>query len=491
MNIVELKNVTKTFKEGGRERKVLDNINLTIQAGEFIILKGEMGAGKTTLINLVLGLQKADSGTVKVFGYLPEQPESRLKIGLMLQKTRAPENLKVEELINLIRSFYPKPYSTEELLMRSQLDPKRSDWASSEQLSGGEERSLYFALAIASNPKLLILDEPTTGLDPQARTRVLQQIRDFASEGKTILLVSHIESDADAISDLATRTLTLSRGQIQEVRTCRFEEIQQAKLQDSGDRLQVERLVIKTENLISMLLGQTQAELLKLIRQPVFLLSMLVLYSVAAFFPKNMPNAISYLTGLAAINLLLVAVEKFGVQIAAERKQGWTKLLRVTPMPAWIYLASKLLIAFAVSILGIGLMFSLGALKVGINQPLSDWVILFSSLILGIIPFAILGFAIGYWVDANSISIVTTLILGLAVFSSGSIPLPGMPEWLQNLIPFSPFYHYAQLAMWAGQIRVAGIYDGYLALHLQWLAWSTCSVSLLAVWAYQRNRAIG
>lgn len=207
MNIVELKNVTKTFKEGGRERKVLDNINLTIQAGEFIILKGEMGAGKTTLINLVLGLQKADSGTVKVFGYLPEQPESRLKIGLMLQKTRAPENLKVEELINLIRSFYPKPYSTEELLMRSQLDPKRSDWASSEQLSGGEERSLYFALAIASNPKLLILDEPTTGLDPQARTRVLQQIRDFASEGKTILLVSHIESDADAISDLATSTL--------------------------------------------------------------------------------------------------------------------------------------------------------------------------------------------------------------------------------------------------------------------------------------------
>ncbi len=186
MNIIELKNVTKYFEEGRQKRSVLDKINLTIQTGEFIILKGEMGAGKTTLINLILGLQLPESGTIEVFGYSPEQPESRLKLGLMLQKTRAPGNLKVEETINLIRSFYSEPYSKKELLTRSKLEHFCSNWASSDQLSGGEERSLYFALAIAGNPDLLILDEPTTGLDPQARTRVLQQIRNFANEGKTM-----------------------------------------------------------------------------------------------------------------------------------------------------------------------------------------------------------------------------------------------------------------------------------------------------------------
>ena len=490
MNIVELKNVTKSFKEDRRERNVLDNINLTIQAGEFIILKGEMGAGKTTLINLLLGLQIPDSGTIKVFDYSPEQPESKLKLGLMLQKTRAPGNLKVEETINLIRSFYSESYSTKELLTRSKLEQKRYSWASSDKLSGGEERSLYFALAIAGNPELLILDEPTTGLDPQARNRVLQQIRDFANEGKTILLVSHIESDADAISDLATRTLTLSQGKIQEIRTDKFEHLQESLLKKKGDRLHFEKPALKLENLFSMLVGQTKVELLKLIRQPIILLSILALYSVVAFFPKHLPDAISYITGLAIINLLIVAIQTLSIQIATERKQGWVKLLRVTPLPAWIYLTSKVVIAFFISMLGISLMLSLGAFKVGISLPLLNWVILFFSLILGIVPFAILGFVIGYAMDANSISLVTAFIIGLAGFTSGSIPLAGMPEWLQNLIPFSPFYHYAQLVMQVGHMTVAEIYDGYLAIHLEWLIWTTCVASFLAIRVYQRNRVV-
>ena len=334
MNIVEFKNVTKYFEEGGQKHSVLDKINLTIQTGEFIILKGEMGAGKTTLINLILGLQLPDSGIVRVFGYSPEQPESRLKLGLMLQKTRAPGNLKVEEIINLIRSFYSKSYSTKELLTRSNLEHKRYSWASSDKLSGGEERSLYFALAMAGNPDLLILDEPTTGLDPQARTRVLQQIRDFASEGKTILLVSHIESDANAISDLATRTLILSYGEIQEIRTNKFDQLQQSLLNNRRNRLHSEEAVIKPGNLFFMLLGQTNVELLNLVRQPVFLLSMLVLYSIVAFLPKNQPDNILYMANLAVINILIVTIQTLSIQIATERKQGWVKLLRVTPLPA-------------------------------------------------------------------------------------------------------------------------------------------------------------
>lgn len=490
MNLIELKNVTKSFEESGEQRKILDNVNLTIQAGEIIIIKGKMGAGKTTLINLILGLQMPDLGTVSVFGYSPIEPESKLKLGLMLQKTRAPENLTIEETINLIRSFYSKSYSTNELLRRTNLEQKRYDLASSEKLCGGEERSLYFALAIAGNPELLILDEPTTNLDMLGRTRVLQQIRDFANEGKTILLVSHIESDIDAISDLTTRTLTLINGQIQEVRTEKFEQIQKSLSDITANYLYFEKPVIKAGNLLSMLLGQTRVELLKLIRQPIFLLSMLTLYGVIAFFPKNDPNAIFYMTGLATINLFIVAIQTLSIQIANERKQGWLKLLRITPLPAWIYLASKVIIAFLISTIGISLMFTLGIFKVGIRQPFLDWVILFFSLIIGIVPFAIFGFFIGYVMEANIISLTSAFIIGLAIFSSGTIPLPGMPEWLQNLIPFSPFYHYAQILIWAGHLEASEFYNTYLAIHLEWFVWTTCITSFLAIWAYQRNRAI-
>nr|WP_322712696.1 ABC transporter ATP-binding protein/permease [Nostoc sp. ChiSLP03a] len=449
-----------------------------------------MGAGKTTLINLILGLQIPESGTVSVFGYSPEQTESKLKLGLMLQKTRAPENLTVEETIDLIRSFYSKPYSTNELLRRSNLEKIRYNWASSEKLCGGEERSLYFALAIAGNPELLILDEPTTGLDTAGRTRVLQQIRDFADEGKTIILVSHIESDIDTISDLQTRTLTLINGQIQEVRTKNFEQLQQSFLEATVNHSHPGNPVVKAGYLLCMLRGQTKVELLKLIRQPIFLLSMLVLYGVIAFLPKNDPNAISYMTGLATLNLFIVAIQTLSIQIANERKQGWLKLLRITPLPAWIYLASKVIIAFLISTIGISLMFTLGILKVGINQPFLDWVILFFSLITGIVPFTIFGFFIGYVMEANIISLTSALIMGLAIFSSGTISLPGMPEWLQNLIPFSPFYHYAQILIWAGHLDASEFYNTYLAIHLEWFVWTTCIASFLAIWAYQRNRAI-
>ncbi|MBD2248748.1 ABC transporter permease [Nostoc sp. FACHB-888] len=146
------------------------------------------------------------------------------------------------------------------------------------------------------------------------------------------------------------------------------------------------------------------------------------------FLPKNDPNAISYMTGLATLNLFIVAIQTLSIQIANERKQGWLKLLRITPLPAWIYLASKVIIAFLISTVGISLMFTLGIFKLGISQPFSDWIILFFSLITGIVPFAIVGFFIGYVMEANIISLTSAFIIGLAIFSSGTISLPGMPE---------------------------------------------------------------
>jgi ABC-2 type transport system ATP-binding protein len=490
MNIIELNNVTKSFVKHGQERKVLDNVNLSIHKGEFIHIQGENGAGKTTLINLISGLQLPDSGTVTLFGYSPQQPESKLKLGLMLQKARPPGNLTIEETINLIRSFYPKSYSTEVLLKRSNLEQIRDQWSYSDNLSGGQEKSLYFALAIAGKPDLIILDEATTGLDTEGRKRVLQQIRDFSNEGKTILLVSHIEADINEISDLITRTLTINHGKIQESHTDNFEKLKQSFLQIQNNTFYPDIPGTQIIDLLSMLLGQAKVELLRVLRQPGSLISILALYSSVAFFPKNNPNVISYMTGIAAINLLIVTIQTLSIQIATERKQGWIKLLRVTPLPAWIYLISKVIIAFLISVVGLILMFGLGILVVGMNQPLLDWVILFLSLIVGMIPFAIFGFVIGYVIDVTSISLISAFILGLAVFSSGILPLPGMPEWLQNLIPFSPFYHYAQIIVWAGNWRKLELYNSYLTVNIEWLIWTSCIASFLAIWTYQRNRAI-
>ena len=486
MDIIKLKDVSKSYWEGGQVRKPLDDISLDIKQGELVVLQGKNGAGKTTLINLILGLQKLDSGTINVFDHLPQEPESRLKIGCMLQKARVPDSITIEELINLVRSYYPSSLSTDELLTRANLQNKRHDWAS--KLSGGQERSLYFALAIAGNPEFLILDEPTRDLDVHANEKFWQQVRDFSNQGKTILVINHIESDQKRISDLVTRTITLEDGKLHEVYTEKYEELEEKFLQSNNDPQA--RQLSKFTLFAFRLLGQTKFEMVRLIRQPIFLFSILTIYGFAAFFPKDDANPLSYITGLAAINSLLIATEKFGVGIAAEREQGWTKLLRVTPLPAWIYLAAKIITTVMIFVVGLGFMFGFGIFKVGITEPPSVWLILFLSLVLGVLPFAILGFGIGYLLNAKSVSLFTTLILGSALFSSG-LPMPGMPEWLQNLIPFSPFYHYSQLIMWAGNIRTSGIYDGHLSLHLAWLTWTAGIASFLAVWAYQRERAMG
>jgi ABC-2 type transport system ATP-binding protein len=492
MNVIELKNVSKSYLENGQKKTPLDKVNLTIQQGEIIHLCGDNGAGKSTLVELLLGLRQPDTGTITLFGRLPNDPTSRLKLGCMLQKARAPEHLKIEELINLIRSYYPQPLATEEILQRAKLQHKRYDFAAESKLSGGEASRLYFALAIAGDPDLLILDEPTTALSPAAAVEFWEQVQGFISQGKTIVIITQIKSEQEQVDALATRILTLHEGHLQEVRTPRYAAFQTKSTQDDVPVSSLEPLQLRTQQMFSSLVGQLRVELLELIRNPVFLSSILALYSFVALFSKTDPNVMSYVTGLAAINLLLVAVEKFGVKIAAERTQGWTRLLRVTPLAPSIYLTAKVIVALIISLLGLGLMFGLGAFVVQIPYPLTGWIVLCFSLLVGVLPFAIIGCATGYLFDAKSISLVSTLILGLALFTS--VPLPGMPPLLQNLMPYSPFYHYGQLAMWAGQIKeVVGqpLYDGHLGLHLEWLGWTGCLAGIATMWAYRRDQAIG
>ena len=140
----------------------------------------------------------------------------------------------------------------------------------------------------------------------------------------------------------------------------------------------------------------------------------------------------------------------------------------------------------ALSILAVNLtiVLSLGAWKIGVEQSVGQWLIMFFSLILGIIPFAIFGLALGYLVKPKSIDSIAALSIPIALFSCG-LPLP-VPKFVQDLISFSPFYHYGQLAMWSAALD----HDQHLWLHLLWLLWVGCIFSFVALWAYRRDQVL-
>jgi ABC-type Mn2+/Zn2+ transport system ATPase subunit len=299
MKIVELCNISKSFRQGKESKSVLNGINLTISQGEFVVLRGVNGSGKTTLLNIILGLLKPDNGEAKLLGISPQEPESKANVGVVLQKVTVPKNFKVKELVSLFRSYYPNSLSVDEILNKVNLEGKHDAWGY--KLCGGEEQRLYFALALAGNPKLLILDEPTRNLDEEGCTNFWIQVKNCVQQGITIS---------------------------------------------------------------------------------------------------------------------------------------------------------------------------------------EQWLTMFFSLILGIIPFAIFGLALGYLVQPKIINSITALSIPVALFTCG-LPLP-VPKFVQDLISFSPFYHYGQLALWSTALD----YDQYLWLHILWLVWFGFTFSFVALWAYRRDQVL-
>jgi ABC-2 type transport system ATP-binding protein len=203
--IASLNRVSKTYGEV----QALKDVTLAIHAGELLALLGPNGAGKTTAVKLLLGLVKPTAGYVNVFGGNPVDPESRMRTGAMLQVSKVPETLRVREHIDLFSSYYRYPLPLSETLAIAGLESIKNRKFG--ELSGGQRQRVLFALAICGNPDLLFLDEPTVGLDVEARRMLWEQIRKLLALGKTVLLTTHYLEEADA---LATRVVVINRGSI-------------------------------------------------------------------------------------------------------------------------------------------------------------------------------------------------------------------------------------------------------------------------------------
>ncbi|HEY1658917.1 MAG TPA: ABC transporter ATP-binding protein [Candidatus Sulfotelmatobacter sp.] len=203
--VASLETVNKNYGD----IRALQNFTFTAGIGQVVALLGPNGAGKTTAVKLLLGLIQPDSGKARVFGADPTSPQNRMRVGAMLQVGRVPETLRVREHIELFSSYYSKPLPMSEILAVAGLEKVASRKFG--DLSGGQRQRTLFALAICGNPDLLFLDEPTVGLDVEARRALWDGIRQLVDRGKSVLLTTHYLQEADALAD---RIAVINRGSV-------------------------------------------------------------------------------------------------------------------------------------------------------------------------------------------------------------------------------------------------------------------------------------
>src|SRR5687767_1943656 len=206
MNVTPSATLEAVTKKYG-DTQALRGIDLRIRPGELLALLGANGAGKTTAVRILLGLTVPATGTARVFGGNPRDRMTRTRLGAVLQIARVPETLRVREHIEMFSSYYPNPMPMQEVIDAAGLNGlERRKFG---ELSGGQQKRVLYALGICGNPDLLVLDEPTVGLDVEARRALWKQIRAFVDRGRSVLLTTHYLAEAEALAD---RVVVIDRG---------------------------------------------------------------------------------------------------------------------------------------------------------------------------------------------------------------------------------------------------------------------------------------
>jgi ABC-2 type transport system ATP-binding protein len=206
---IALRGLEKTFKSPNGPVHAVRGIDVSIAAGETVALLGPNGAGKSTTIDMLLGLARPDAGRVEVFGRAPEDAVAAGAVGAMLQTGALIRDLDVRELVAMVGSLYPAPLPVEEAIEIcgiGDIAERRTH-----KLSGGQTQRVRFAIALVSDPELLVLDEPTVAMDVEGRHAFWTTMRAFASRGKTVLFATHYLEEADAYAD---RAVLMAHGRI-------------------------------------------------------------------------------------------------------------------------------------------------------------------------------------------------------------------------------------------------------------------------------------
>ena len=206
---VSLQGIQKSFRSPEGPVHAVRGVDVTIEPGEVVALLGPNGAGKTTTIDVLLGLTKADAGSVALLGRPPAAAIKEGLIGAMLQIGSLPRDLTVREIVTVIASLYREPVDVDDVL--EEVGIARLAERRTQKLSGGETQRVRFAIAIVTNPELLVLDEPTAAMDVEGRHAFWTTMREFAARGKTVLFATHYLEEADAYAD---RAVLMARGRV-------------------------------------------------------------------------------------------------------------------------------------------------------------------------------------------------------------------------------------------------------------------------------------
>src|SRR5438045_2954288 len=237
--VLHVENLTKRYGEVQAVR----GISFAVAEGEVFGLLGPNGAGKTTTIEILEGLRTPDGGNISVCGFDPRTHGEELKheIGAALQSTSLPDKIRVSEAIRLFASFYKRRRNVDDLLKRFGLEEKRNAFYN--QLSGGQKQRLALAMALVNDPKVLFLDEPTAGLDPQVRREIYDIIEELKREKKTIVLTTHYIEEAEKLCDrvaIVDHGTLISEGTPRELK------------QSSADKTRIEVRLAKPESEVDM-----------------------------------------------------------------------------------------------------------------------------------------------------------------------------------------------------------------------------------------------
>jgi ABC-2 type transport system ATP-binding protein len=187
----------------------LDGLDFAVKRGELLALLGPNGAGKSTAISLLLGLQRPDEGSATLFGQDPQEIEARRRIGIMMQEVALSPVMRPREFLTQVASYYPTPYEVQAVIKRLALEPVAD--RTYKDLSGGQKRLVQFGMAIIGRPELLFLDEPSVGLDTNARAALWRVLRELVHEGCSIVLTTHYLEEAEALAD---RVAVLAHGRL-------------------------------------------------------------------------------------------------------------------------------------------------------------------------------------------------------------------------------------------------------------------------------------